>query len=91
MSLLIFMQTLYYLVVSLAIIVFGALFAIIMYHLICITKRLRHISDNLDDTSDELKKRIEEIIERLSSLPIFSYFLKRDGEHKSHTSHKERS
>jgi hypothetical protein len=88
---LIFAQTLYYLVVSLAIIVLGALFTIITYHLIYITKHLRHISDNLDDTSGELKKRIEEVIERLASLPILSFFLKKDGGHESPASHKKRS
>jgi len=46
--------------------------------MIYIAKNLRNISDNLDDTSDELKKRIEEVIERLSSFPILSYFLRRD-------------
>ncbi len=88
MGVLIFAQTLYYLVVSFAIIVLGALVTVIAYHLIYITKHLRHISDNIDDTSGEMKKRLEEIIERLSSLPILSYFLKRDG---GHTSHKKRS
>lgn len=88
---LIFAQTLYYLIVSLAIIVLGVLFTIIMYNLVYITKHLRHISDNLDDTSDELKKRIEEVVERLSSLPILSYFLKRDGRHKLFPPHKKRS
>ncbi len=84
MGVLIFAQTLYYFVVSFAIIVLGALFAIITYHLVYVTKHLRHISDNLDDTSDELKKRIEEVVERLSSLPILSYFLRRDKPHASH-------
>lgn len=89
MDMLVFAQTLYYLVVSVAIIVLGTLFVVIAYYLISIAKHLGHISDNLDDTSGDLKKRIEEIVERLSSLPILSYFLKRDGGHDSRASHKK--
>ena len=83
---LVFAQTFYYIVASLAIVVLGMLLSIMAYHIIHITKHLRNISDNLDDTSGELKKRIEEVIERLSSLPILSYFLRRD---KSHVLHKK--
>ena len=89
MGVFIFAQTLYYLVASVAIIVFGVSFAIITYHLIHIAKHLRHISGNLDDTSGELKKRLEEVVEQLLSIPILSYFLKRGGEHKLRTSHKK--
>lgn len=91
MEVLIFAQTLYYFVVSVAIITLGTLFIIIAYHLIYIAKNLRHISNDFDGMSDELKTRIEEVIERLSSLPILSYFLKRDGERESRASHKKRS
>jgi len=80
---LIFAQTLYYLVASLAMITIGALFLVILYHLIHIAKHLRNISDNLDSTSANLKKRIEEIIERLSELPILSFFLKRNKKRNS--------
>jgi predicted PurR-regulated permease PerM len=86
---LIFAETLYYLVVSFAVIIIGALVAVVVYHLIYIAKNLRHISDNLDETSGDLKKRIEEIIERLSSLPILSYFLKKNGGQGSRISHKK--
>ncbi len=82
-SMLIFAQTLYYLVASVAIIAIGTLFLVILYHLIHIAKHLRHISDNLDSTSNDLKKRIEEIIERLSELPILSFFLNRDKKRNS--------
>jgi hypothetical protein len=84
MEALIIAQTLYYFLASLVIVVLGVLVTIIAYHLIYITKHLRHISDNLDDTSDELKVRVEEVIERLSSLPILSYFLRRDRSHTFH-------
>lgn len=89
MDMLVFAQTLYYLVVSLAIIVLGSLFAVITYHLIKIAKNLQDISDNMEESSDDFKKRIEEIVERLASLPILSYFLKRDSGHEPRASHKK--
>lgn len=91
MDLLIFSQTLYYLVASFAVIVFGTFFIIIAYHMIRITKHVRHISDNLDDVSEELKIRIEEVIEQLSSIPILSYFVKRKRDRKSKISDGKRS
>lgn len=84
-----FAQTLYYLVASFAIITLTALCMIIAYHLIHIAKNLRHISENIDDTSSDLKKRIEEVVERLSSLPILSYFLKKNGGREARASHKK--
>lgn len=91
MEVFIFAQTLYYFVVSISIIVFGALSLIITYRFVCIAKHLQHISDNIDGVSGELKESIEEIIENLSSLPIFSLFLKKNSKHKLHTSGKKRS
>ncbi|MEK9175455.1 MAG: hypothetical protein AAB795_02565 [Patescibacteria group bacterium] len=86
MNLLVFSQILFNLVASIAIVVFGALFAVAVYHLIGIIKNLQNISDNLDNVTDELKTRITEVIDKLSSLPIFSYFLKTrySGNNKSH-------
>lgn len=71
-------QTIYYFSASLAIIVIGVFCAIVSYHLIYIAKRLRHISNNLDGLSDELKEKIESVVDKLSALPILSYFLKKD-------------
>lgn len=91
MDVLFYAQTLYYFIASFAIIVLGILFAIITYHLISVSKHLQNISENLDDSSVELKERIEEVIERLSSLPLFSYFLKSNKEHGVHHTHHKRS
>ncbi|MDO8504327.1 MAG: hypothetical protein Q7S36_00540 [Candidatus Liptonbacteria bacterium] len=74
---LILSQTLFYFVVSTAIMVLGVLFAIVIYHLINIAKELEKISNDFHDISGEAKERLREIIERLSELPILSYFLKR--------------
>lgn len=77
MELFIFAQTLFYLTASVAIMVFGALCMIVIYQAISIMKHLEHISDNLDDTADEVRERIREILDRLEDLPILSYFFKK--------------
>ncbi len=79
MHLLIFSQTLFYLVASFAIIVIGALCVMITYHLVRIMRHLQNISDSLDDTTSELKARIKEVLEKLSSLPLLSYFLRSES------------
>jgi len=76
MSVLIFSEILFNFVASIAIIVIGVLLCFTAYHLMHITKKLRHISENLSDISDDTKETIEEIIEKLSSLPILSFFMK---------------
>ena len=75
-NLLVMAQTLFYFVVSAAIIIFAVLFGIATVHLIHIAKQLEKISRHVHDASDEMRKRVKEIIERLSQLPILSYFLK---------------
>lgn len=89
MNLYIFSQILFNLIASIAIIVLGVLFAIATYHLIYIMKHLQNISDNLDNVTDEFKMRVEDIIEKLSSLPIFSFFLKKGIRHKSDLHNKK--
>lgn len=89
MDILIFSQTLFYFVASIAIIVLGVLLAISTYNLIYITKHLRNISDRLDDATEEIRTRIEEIVEKLSSLPILSYFLKKERKYKNDTHNKK--
>ncbi|MDO8516231.1 MAG: hypothetical protein Q7S28_03210 [bacterium] len=73
---LIFAQTLFYFTVSLAIIAIGILSAIVTYHLIHIARELEELSRKLNDASSEAGERINDIINRLSDLPILSYFLK---------------
>jgi len=91
MGFLVFAQTLFYLTVSLAVIIFGIFFGIITFHLIHIARRLRSVSENLDDAAGDLRDTIKEIIEQLASLPILSYFLKKKGTRGAGTSRKKRS
>lgn len=72
---LIISQTIFYSVFSLAIVVLGFLVAVIAYHLINIVKELEVISKELHDASGHAKERIDEIIEKLSSLPVLSFLL----------------
>ncbi len=91
MGFLVFAQTVFYLTVSLAIIALGILLAVVVFHLIHIVKRLRSISDHLDDAAGELKSRVKDVIEQLTSLPILSYFLKRSGTRATGSARKKRS
>lgn len=83
MSVLTFSEILFNLTASIAIIVIGVLIAVAVYHLMHITKKLRHIADNLSDISDNTKEAIEEIIDNLSNLPILSFFMKGKGKKES--------
>ena len=74
---LIFSQILFSFVVSMAIIVVGALSSLMIYHLVCITKELKVITHNLHNFTDETRENISDIVERLRELPILSFFLKR--------------
>lgn len=82
MTALVFAQTLFYLTISLAIIVLGALLGIIAYHFVAIAKHLRKISNDLDKASDDVRENLEEIVGRLSALPLFSYLLKKNDNKK---------
>ncbi len=61
--------------VALTIIFFGILCSVVVYHLIMIVKELEKLSKNINHASAELAERIGDIIDRLSELPILSYFL----------------
>ncbi|MBI3046431.1 MAG: hypothetical protein HYY86_02770 [Candidatus Harrisonbacteria bacterium] len=82
MTALIFAQTLFYLTVSLAIIVFGILLGIIAYHFIAIAKQLRKLSEDLNNASEEVQERVSEIMDRLAALPLFSFLLKNSSTKK---------
>lgn len=88
MSVLVFAQTLFYFSASIAIIIIGVIFAMAVYHLMRIAKKIHEISDNLSELSEETKKAIEEIIEKLSNLPILSFFVKKKV--KKESKHKGR-
>lgn len=74
---LIFSEIVFNLTISLAVMVVGGLFAVIAYQLISVTRNLKKLSDNLNNASAEAGEKISEALERLSELPIFSYFFRK--------------
>ena len=72
-----FAEIVFYFTVSVAIIVIGILCSIVTYHLIHIARELEKLSSNLSQASSEAGEKINDIIDRLSDLPIFSYFLRK--------------
>ncbi len=82
MELFIVSQIVFNIVASVAIIILGILFAIAMYHFIGIVKELGKLSKDLHNASDEAIERIKDIIEKLSNLPILSFFLKKEVKKK---------
>lgn len=74
---LIFSQILFYITVSLAIIVLGVMIGLAVYHIIKIAKSLEVISENIENLSSDLQESIEGILGKLSVLPFFSMFFKR--------------
>ncbi len=81
---LIFAQTFFYFAASLAIIIFGVLFFMIAYYLLSIAKHLNKLSEDLDKASDDVRQSIEDIITRLSVLPIFSFFFQKEANKKKY-------
>jgi len=73
---LIFSEIFFNLVVSMAIIVVGTLFSLMVYHLVSITKELKAITHDFHNFTDETQESIRDVIERLRELPILSFFLK---------------
>ncbi len=76
---LIISQTIFYFVVSIAIIVIGILSGIVVYHLVCITKELKKVAENFHEASDEAAERVRELIDRLSGLPFLSFLFREKG------------
>ncbi len=77
MDTLVFAQTVFYLTFSLLIIVFLISGASVSYYLINIAKNLNKLSNDLTQTSQEVRENITEIMKQLSSLPFLSFFLKK--------------
>ena len=82
MDFLTFSQTIFYLTVSLAIIVLGVLSAIIAYYLMDVAKHLNKIAGNLDQASGDIKENINLLLDRLSQLPLLSFLVKRGNSQK---------
>lgn len=76
MEILIIAQTIFYLTVSLAIIVAGILGGITAYYLIYVARHLRNISDNLENASEGIKNNVKEIMDRLSQSPLLSFLFR---------------
>ncbi len=74
---LIFAEIVFYLTVSIAIILMAALGASVTYRLIRIARELEGLSRNLNQASSEAGERIREVVERLSDIPVLSFFLRR--------------
>ena len=55
-------QTIFYAVSSIAIIVVGVLLVIVIYYLICILRNTRNISDDITHTYHKTKGKIKKII-----------------------------
>ena len=77
MGALIVAETIFYIVVSLAIIILGVIFGMAIYELVRIAKNLRAISDNLSNISKDASDKLQELIQRLSESPILSFFIKK--------------
>lgn len=76
MTTLIFAQTLFYFTVSFAIIGIAILVGVIVCNLIKITRGLHNILENLEQASDDLIDRVDDVLDSLVSLPILSMFFR---------------
>src|SRR6266481_2033173 len=74
---LILAQTIYYFVVSAAILALGILFTMLVYRLVQIAKELQQISEHFHEASADAVERVNDILDNLSELPFLSFFLKK--------------
>ncbi len=74
---LIFSEIVFNFVVSIAVVTAGVLLVLVALPLIRIGKELEQLSSNLNQASFDAAERINDIIDRFSELPIFSFFLKK--------------
>ncbi|MDP3771765.1 MAG: hypothetical protein Q8Q94_00100 [bacterium] len=74
---LIFAQTVFYFTVSLAVMAVGISCGIVTRRLVRIAREIENLSRNLNHASSEAGERINDIIERLSDIPILSFFLRK--------------
>lgn len=76
-AILIFAQTVFYLTVSLAILILSIMIGLVIYRLIKVAKSLENISENIGQMSDDLREGLENTLENLFSLPFFSMFFRK--------------
>lgn len=72
-----FAQTLFYFVSSIAILVVGGLLGIVVFHVIKIVKNLEIFSDNLNETSAEIKGKVNAYLDKLADTPIISLLIEK--------------
>ncbi|MBI2023341.1 hypothetical protein HYT01_02130 [Candidatus Giovannonibacteria bacterium] len=82
MDILIYAQTVFYIVASIAIIVVGFMVALVAYHLVGIARSLHKIAEALSEFSEETEELLKDIIHKLMNIPILSFFLKPDMERR---------
>lgn len=70
-------QTIFYSALSFFIVVIGILLVSVIYYLIKIEGHVNKISENFEHASDEVKRNISEIIDKLQSLPLISLLFKK--------------
>lgn len=74
---LIISQTIFYIVASAAILVIGIGTGVIVFYIVRIAKELQKISREFRETGEAIGERIEEIMDRLSTLPFISFLFKK--------------
>ena len=77
MDALILAQTVFYIVFSIAIFTLSLLLCIVAYYFIGIARHMRHVSERVDNASEEVRKQIEGIVKALEKLPFISYLFKK--------------
>ena len=77
MDMLILSQTIFYLTISVVVILFGILLCVITWHMIAIAKHLHRLSNNIESTAKEVQDTINNIIDVLAGLPIMSFLFKK--------------
>ncbi|MBI2035820.1 MAG: hypothetical protein HYT12_04050 [Candidatus Liptonbacteria bacterium] len=75
-------QTVFFSIISLVIIAIGAILIVAAYYLMRIAGHVNRISENLDNASEEVKKDIFEIFEKLSALPFIKKLIRKRVKNK---------
>lgn len=90
MDALILAQTVFYIVFSIAIFTLSLLLCIVTYYFIGIARHMRHVSERVDNVSEEVRKQIESIVKALQQLPFISYLFKKKSRVQSKKNRKGR-
>lgn len=77
MQTLILAQTIFYFAMSIALVTFSMLLAIMAYRLMYITKSVKNIFEDFGNIVQFIKEKIKETSEKLSDLPFLSFLKKK--------------